>query len=115
MSEENNIGIDSDMKKEAIKLLDNIPKLITNNPDGTYTIKMPHGVEDYTIKDLTNREEQSCKNLATKEIDEDDRMLIRSIVSPKIKSSEWLDSPSKIKKRLEQVRRFLDGDFDFLV
>jgi len=99
----------------AKQLPEKIKNLITKNEDGTYTVKMPGDIEDYRVKDLTNREEQSCEKLATKEISVEDMKLIRFVVEPKIKTDEWLDLPSKIKNRLVHVKRYLDGDLDFLL
>ena len=102
------------MYKDVKEILKNIEKLVNKNEDGTYTIKMPGDTEDYVVKDLTNREEQKAKSLATAEIPEEDMCMIRSIVLPKITTDMLLDLPSKIRKRLSYVQKFLDGDLDFL-
>ncbi len=91
-----------------------IKNLLKTNEDGTYTLKMPGEIEDYTIKDLTNREEHKAKELASKDIPEDNMLLIRMVKHPIIKTTEWGDMPAKVKKRLELAKNYLDGDLDFL-
>ena len=104
-----------ELKEYASKLIKNIGNFVTNNGDGTHTIKMPGETEDYVVKELTIREEQKAKSLATKEINENDMCILRSIISPKITSDKWSDLPARIYKRLSSVKNYLDGDYDFLV
>lgn len=106
--------MDKDLEKTGENILKHMEQIVKLNSDGTYTVKMPQGIEPYIIKELTIREEQKAKQLATEEISKIDMCMLRSVKEPKISTDMWLDLPSKVKKRLEYVFRYLDGDFDFL-
>ena len=101
-------------EKFVSNIVKSMEKMVTNNNDGTYNVKMPGSSECYVIKDLTTEEEYKAKRLATQDIPEDMMCVIRSIVSPKIATDDWNKLPAKITKRLFYAKKFIDGEFDFL-
>lgn len=106
--------MNEEVKSKGKDILAQMKKLVTRNEDLTLDVKMPEGIENYTIKELTIREEQSAKKLATADIPEEEMCMIRSIKHPEVTTDSWPNLPAKVKKRLTYVQRYLDGDFDFL-
>lgn len=83
-----------------------IPSWLNENEDGTWTATIK-GTE-YVFKELSGRELESAKNIAEKKGKSEDAMIAaKSLTSPEIKESDFVDLPGSIYLKLIGAVQFV--------